>query len=84
MLSFTSLFVLMRFQSLVVWHCGRLAWGGEVGLVYNACSAFVDFARVGFCPFALLGVGDFLRLVIVALPGLFYLFEKWTAIIFIP
>ena len=32
---------------------------------------FVYFARVGFCPFSLpLGVRDWLRLVIVALPGL--------------
>ena len=34
---------------------------------------FVYFARVNFCPFSLpLGVRGCLRLVIVALPGLFY------------
>ena len=33
----------------------------------------VCFARVSFCPFSLpLGVGGWLRFVIVALPGLFY------------
>ena len=35
---------------------------------------FVCFARVGFCQFSLpFGVGGWLRFVIVALPGLFYL-----------
>ena len=73
MLSFTLLLVLMRFPSQVVWHCGHRAWGGVVGLVYNAFIAFVDFACVCFCPFSLpLGVGGLLRLVIVALPGFFY------------
>ena len=34
---------------------------------------FVCFVRVGFCPFSLpIGVGGWLRFVIVALPGLFY------------
>ena len=34
---------------------------------------FVYFARVDFCPISLpLGVRDWLQLVIVALPGLFY------------
>ena len=45
-------------------------WGKES---WSVC-AFVCFARVGSCLFSLpVGVRDWLRLVIVALPGLFYL-----------
>ena len=36
---------------------------------------FVCFVRISFCQFSLpLGVGGWLRFVIVALPGLFYYF----------
>ena len=40
---------------------------------------FVCFVRVSFCHFSLpLGVGGWLRFVIVALPGLFYFFFDAT------
>ena len=40
--------------------------------VPDHCLSF-DFAHVDFCPFSLpLGIRGWLRLVIVALPGLFY------------
>ena len=45
---------------------------GEERANLSAFRTFVRFAFVWFCPFPLpLGVGDRLRLVIVALPGLF-------------
>ena len=45
---------------------------GEERAVLFVSRAFVYFARVNLCPFSLpLGVRDWLRLVIVALPGLF-------------
>ena len=50
---------------------------GEEGAGLYAIRAFVCcFVRASFCPFSLaLGVGGWLRFVIVALPGLFnYLF----------
>ena len=46
---------------------------GEERAVLCASRAFVYFARVNFYNFSLpLGVRGWLRLVIVALPGLFY------------
>ena len=47
---------------------------GKRNLVYvSLVHLFVCFVRVSFCPFSLpLGVGGWLRSVIVALPGLFY------------
>ena len=45
---------------------------GEEGAGLCASRAFVCFVRVSFCHFSLpLGVGGWLRFVIVALPGLF-------------
>ena len=44
-----------------------------VSLAFVCLHLFVYFARVRFCPFSLpLGVGGWLRFVIVALPALFY------------
>ena len=64
------LFVLVFLHSF--WHCDHLTWGGwGAGLCDSR--AFVCFVRVGLCSFSLpLSVGDWLRFVIVALPGLFY------------
>ena len=46
---------------------------GEEGAGLCASRAFVCFVRVRFCHFSLpLGVGSWLRFVIVALPGLFH------------
>ena len=46
---------------------------GEERAGLCASRAFVYFSPVNFCPFSLsLGVRGWLRLVIVALPGLFY------------
>ena len=46
---------------------------GEEGDGLCASRAFVCFVRVSFCHFSLpLGVGGWLRFVIVALPGLFF------------
>ena len=46
---------------------------GEAGAVCASVHLFVCFVRVSFCHFSLpLGVGGWLRFVIVALPGLFY------------
>ena len=45
----------------------------EEGAVLCASRAIVCFVRASFCNFPLpLGVGGWLRFVIVALPGLFY------------
>ena len=45
---------------------------GEEGASLCASGAFVCFTRVSVCPFSLpLGVGGWLRIVTVALPGLF-------------
>ena len=53
-------------------HCDHLAWGRERELVYALLvHLFVYFARVNFRPSSLpLGISDWLRLMIVALPGL--------------
>ena len=46
---------------------------GEEGAGLCASRTFVCFVRVSFCHFSLpLGVGGWLRFVIVALPDLFY------------
>ena len=58
------------FQSF--YHCDYLPLGERAGLC--AFRAFVCFARIVLCLFPFpLGVGNWLRLVIVALPGLFFL-----------
>ena len=44
-----------------------------------ASRVIVCFARVKFCPFSLpLGIGGWLRLVPVTLPGLFFVTENYT------
>ena len=50
---------------------------GEEGAGLCASRVYVCFVRVSFCHFSLgLGVGGWLRFVIVALPGLFmYIFK---------
>ena len=59
-------------------RCGIVASSlpslGEEGACVCASHAFVClFERVCFCPFShILGIGDWLRFLIVALPGPFY------------
>ena len=66
---FPMLFVLVFLRSF--WRCNRLALGGVGQVSVLLVRLFVSFLRVGFCPFPLhLGVGRWLRFVIVALPGL--------------
>ena len=71
------LFCYCGFQSFE--HCDYLTWGRDRANL-SAFRTFIRFALVWFCLFPLpLGVWEELRLVIVALPGLFsYLFCPWT------
>ena len=88
MLSIALLFVLVFFF-LSFYHCDHLAWGREswLGVCVLLVHLFVYFGRVDFFPFSLpLGVRGWLRLVVVALPGLFYYIlcvryfcRKWEA-----
>ena len=85
----TLLFCSCVFQSFK--HCDYFAWGRERERAnLSAVRTFVRFALVWFCLFSLpLGVWEWFRFVIVALPGLFsYLFsvcnnnmEMFTALI---
>ena len=54
---------------------------GRGGLIDETfMRVFVSLARVNFCQFSLpLGVRDWLRFVIVAIPGLFYylVYKQW-------
>ena len=65
------LFVLVFFQSF--YHWDHLAWEREGWFMSFSCICLFYFARVDVRPFSLpLGVGGWLRHVIVALPGRFY------------
>ena len=77
----SSCFLLLFFSVLFSIVITSLTSLGEEGAGQYVSRTFVYFVHVNVCPFSLpLGVRDWLRLVIVTLPGLFinFFYNSWS------